>query len=104
MTSQNNPNNSITVVVGTAFDQCFQATPSAGYSWTIDNVPAEVRFLEKTLIPSARYAPGDPATVVFRFEPLSVGDYVIVFMYKRPWEKLGNTFTLAVKVLPVHNP
>jgi predicted secreted protein len=95
-----NTNNTITTTAGTAFEQRFQAAPSAGYCWSVDSLPAEVQFIGKSHIPSERNAPGDPATVVFRFKALSVGTFVLRFLYKRPWEKLGNTFEVVVRVLP----
>ncbi|MCL1917260.1 MAG: protease inhibitor I42 family protein [Peptococcaceae bacterium] len=95
-----NTSNTMTVTVGTEFEQLLQATPSAGYRWTINNLPVEFEFLEKTLKTSARNAPGDMAMVAFKLKALRVGEYVIEFMYKRPWENLGNTFKLIVKVLP----
>ena len=79
------------------------ATPSTGYSWTVNGSPAPLELVESEFAarPGKTGKVGAAGTQSLRFVAKSGGTSEIVLYYHRPWEKTthpARKFTVTVNV------
>jgi predicted secreted protein len=91
----------VIVTLGEEFKVCLKSTPATGYVWEIHTFPEGILLLgndyEK---PASGIQPGDPVSQVFRFRALNVGEHIINFVLKRPWESNATeSHRVTVKVV-----
>ena len=77
----------ISVAPGEEFEIRLASTPSAGYTWQVENYPGELQLVDSaTKAPTGAPTVGDPMLQMFRFRATAAGDYTLSFVLKRAWE------------------
>ena len=73
---------------GMVFHVRLGSTPTTGYLWQLQALPSglvsEGSAVEK---PLGSEQPGDSVVQVFQFRAITVGEYELVFVLKREWER-----------------
>lgn len=79
---------SIVTQQGRVFHVRLESTPTTGYLWQLQALPSglasEGSAVEK---PSGLEQPGDSVVQVFQFHAETPGEYALVFVLKREWER-----------------
>jgi len=63
-----------------------QAQAGTGYSWAVTTVPSFLRLSQEHTKPTGLTIPGGPEVQLFTFKPISSGNALLSFAYRRPWE------------------
>jgi|GEM_PF-2665696 len=78
----------VPVKAGEPFAIEFSGNPSTGFSWTVElpRPDAGIEVLDERHQPSQSGLMGAPEKVIWCFRAGVAGDWVIRFLYRRPWE------------------
>lgn len=82
-----NASTAATLNVHTPVEALLSATPGAGATWRVAISPAAIR-VEKRGAEANTAAPGSAVDQVFVVTADAPGDYVVTFVYGRPWEPI----------------
>ncbi len=63
-----------------------QAQAGTGYSWAVATVTSFLRLSQEHTEPTGRTIPGGREVQLFTFKPISSGNSLLSFAYRRPWE------------------
>ena len=90
----------LTTAVGQQFTVRLKSTPSTGYVWEVQILPASIHLVGSEYENQAGNAPpGNPVTQAFRFQAVQAGEWTITFVLKRRWENAGiESLTVNVKI------
>jgi len=74
---------------GKTFTLDLESNPSTGFSWQLIKISDKmvVKLIDKKYIPSAENIIGSKETERWRFKTLKKGKAIIIFEYRRDWEK-----------------
>ena len=76
----------LSVAVSAEFELELGAPATAGYVWSLPDVPVGVVQLGSHFKSAASAAPGDASRQVFRLRATQPGRFDLDFQLKRPWE------------------
>lgn len=79
-----------------------QAQAGTGYSWAVTTVPSFLRLSQEDSEPTGRTIPGGTEVQLFTFKPISSGNALLSFTYRRPWETgqpPARTYNVKVSVV-----
>jgi predicted secreted protein len=91
----------IAAAVGQEFAISLKSTPTTGYVWQVEKLPAGIQFLGSDYEnPGSTTKPGAPVNQVFRFQVQKPGKHEITFILRRQWEtKTIDSHTVIVKAV-----
>lgn len=76
-----------------------KGNPSTGYSWEcVESVPGLVKIEESTVYLGEKDVVGAPSLFKFKLKPVKDGSELLIFMYRRSWEKSAPVKSLQFNV------
>ena len=94
-------NETITIEVNKPFTFRIKANPSSGYNWNVIEQDSEmIPMLSKKFEKSKSVLHGAPGYRIFEFIPKQIGQTLIIFEYKRPFESNAiKTYQLIINIV-----
>lgn len=76
----------IVVNLNQEFEISLQCVPTAGYQWDYEPLPEGIKFMKSDTLSENKNI-GGTAIQIFKFRAEKTGQYHLIFLLKRAWEK-----------------